>query len=58
MALFKDMSRHYFNTPISCTLYICSKLSSFNKKLTVLSEHMKLSLRMVYKTPKHVGEIW
>jgi hypothetical protein len=58
MALFKDMSRHYFNPPTTCTVYICSKLSSFNKKLTVLSKHTKFSsLRMVYNTPKHVGEI-
>jgi len=58
MALFKDMFRNYFSTPTICTLYICLKLSSFNKKLTVLSKHTEFSLRMVYSAPKHVGEIW
>ena len=58
MALFKDMPRHYFNSQTTCTLYICSKLSSFNKKLTVLGKHTKFSLRMVRNTPKRVREIW
>jgi len=40
-------------------MYIFYQISPyFGKKLTVLSKCTRFFLRMVYNTPKHVGDIW